>query len=205
MYEYTDKVIKYIDKQLIERFSKMRSLISLDEMNVLQLVNETFSEVNEIVRKQYLRLAKDAFRKEARYNSDIIDDYWLDVVLDEYDPVTKYVYSNEYDRRRARLYEALMSSNTKTKEIGSALKSLSLMLRQYAIKITDKATLLALLENNVKFVKWNAESDSRTCGICSKRDGKIYEITDVPAKPHLNCRCWVEKVKLTTDKRITIK
>jgi len=35
-YKYTDKAIAYIEKQLIERYSRLKSLVSFDELNVLE-------------------------------------------------------------------------------------------------------------------------------------------------------------------------
>lgn len=202
MYELTDKVVDTINDVLIERFSRLKSLISMDEINALQSVNVIYSEVNNIVRKEFLRLAKKTFSENTSARSDIIDEYWLDVVLDEYDPVTKFVYSNEYDRRRARLFEALVSSKTREQEIDRALKSLVLLFRQYAIKVTDKAIILALLQDGIEYVKWNAEEDDRTCKICIHRDGRIYSITNIPDKPHFNCRCWIERATVSTAKKI---
>ena len=45
---------------------------------------------------------------------------------------------------------------------------------------------------------WKTIPDSKTCLICSKNNGKIYGINDIPlpAPPiHLNCRCTIERLK----------
>ena len=62
-YEYTDKVIAYIDKQLIERYSRLKSLVSFDELNVLQEVNALYREIDIIVRKAFLDLANKVYRE----------------------------------------------------------------------------------------------------------------------------------------------
>lgn len=46
-YEYTDKIITYIDKQLIDRYSRLKSLVSFDELNVLNEVNILYHSRSE--------------------------------------------------------------------------------------------------------------------------------------------------------------
>lgn len=187
-YEYTDKVIKYINKRLIDLFGKLRSIANFDQLNVLQAVNDTYEEADRVIRKAYLRLARNTYRNRK------IDEDWIDFILTAYDPVSKYVYANEFDRKRARLIEALISSPTKAKEVDAAMRALSVQARIYAVTVTDKAHLQELEDNRVIKVQWIAEKDEKTCTVCHKRDGKIYLLKDLPPKPHPNCRCWLKEV-----------
>lgn len=194
MYEYADKVTEYIDKQLIRRYSRLKSLVSFDELNVLQSVNSLYQELDVIIRKMFLLIARKTYLQTVKYDYGSIDEEWVDNFLNGYDPVSKYVFTHELDRKSARLVEAIMASTTKTKEIDAAMRSMSLMIRAYSIRITDEAALQAFRDDGTEYVRWVSERDERTCSICRKRDGKRYSIGGLPSKPHINCRCWYERV-----------
>lgn len=195
-YEYTDKVIAYIDKQLIERYSRLKSLVSFDELNVLQEVNALYQEIDTLIRKIFLKLADKVYSDNIRAKDhQSLDEQWVDALLSAYDPVSKYVFTHEEDRKCARLIEAVIASSTKAQEIDAALRSMSFMCRIYAVRVTDEAVLQAFKDDEEDLVRWIAEKDEKTCTVCHKRDGKIYEIDLLPAKPHPNCRCSYERVK----------
>lgn len=193
-YEYTDKVIAYIDKQLTERYSRLKSLVSFDELNVLEEVNTLYREINVIVRKSFVLLADKVYNSTKKTNLGSIDEQWVDALLNGYDPVSKYVFEHEMDRRCARLMEAVIASDSKAQEIDSALRGMSFMCRLYADRITDEATMKAYNDDGEDYVRWVSEKDEKVCSVCRKRDGKIYETDNVPKDPHPNCRCRRERV-----------
>ena len=194
-YEYTDKIITYIDKQLIERYSRLKSLGSFDELNILNEVNSLYRELYVIIKKLFLVLANrvyaDSLRKKSYRN---LDEEWVDALLNGYDPVSKYVFAHEMDRKCARLIESIIASDTKAQEIDTALRAMSFMCRMYADRVTDEAVMQAYNDDGEKYTRWVAEKDEKTCSICKGRDGRIYEIHSVPADPHPNCRCRRERV-----------
>ena len=193
-YKYTDKIISHIDKQLIERYSRLKSLVSFDELNVLNEVNALYRGIYVVVKKSFLVLAKQVYADNRRERDrKSLDEQWVDDLLGGYDPVSKYVFTHEMDRKCARLIEAIISSNTKTKEVDAALRAMSFMCRMYADRITDAAVMQAYDDDGEQYVRWVAEKDERTCSVCSKRDGRIYEIHSVPNDPHPNCRCRRER------------
>lgn len=194
-YKYTDKVIAYIDNRLIERFSRLKSLVSFDELNVMQEVNTLYAGMYVIIRGLFLQMANKVYKDNIRKRElRTLDEQWLDEILNGYDPVSKYVFSSEMDRKCARLIEAIMASSTKPQEVDAAMRSLSLMCHIYAVRVTDEAVLQALLDDDEDLVRWIAEKDGKTCPVCLGRDGRIYEIEDLPSKPHINCRCRYERV-----------
>lgn len=196
-YGYTDKAIAYIDKQLIEGFSRLKSLVSFDELNVMQEVNVLYSSIVVMIREVYLRLANSVYKDALRRSSlRSLDEQWLDEILTGYDPVSKYVFTSEVDRKCARLIEAVLASSTKSQEIDAAMRSMSLMAHVYAVRVTDEAVLDAYRDDDEDLVRWVAEKDEKTCSVCFRRDGKIYDIDELPSKPHINCRCQFERVKV---------
>ena len=199
MYDFTDRVIAYFDKQLVRRYSTLKGLMLLtpEEADTINNVNQLYRELGITARRMYLGIARKIYESNLRTDANrMIDEDWIDFWLTAYDPVAKYVYSNEEDRKRGRLIEALMASQTRDKEIDAAMRSMSLMFHIFAVRITDEALIQALKDNGDMTVRWCAEEDDRTCGICMSRDGHVYPITKLPQKPHINCRCWVEPVSV---------
>lgn len=193
MYELTDIVIENIRKELIRDFSKLKSLLSYDELNVMSATKDVYSKIDLYVRQMFLQLMQAVYKKVTKrtcpYNYA-----WLENFLLEYDEVSKYVYANEFERKRDRLAEALIASPKKNEEIDAALRYLSFMLTAYAVRVTDQVVLMAYRDIGIDAVRWKAEKDNKTCTICKHRNGHIYDIEQVPPKPHLNCRCEYEEV-----------
>lgn len=193
MYELTDIVIENIRKELIRDFSKLKSLLSYDELNVMSATKAVYSKIDLYVRQMFLQLMQAVYKKVTKrtcpYNYA-----WLESFLLEYDEVSKYVYANEFERKRDRLAEALIASPKKNEEIDAALRYLSFMLTAYAVRVTDQVVLTAYRDMGIDAVRWKAEKDNKTCTICKYRNGHIYDIEQVPPKPHLNCRCEYEEV-----------
>lgn len=198
-FEYTDKAVSYIDKQIIARFSKLKSVLSFDEINamtVIENVNTVYKDINKTVRKVYLQLANKLYREYVQRTKDLksLDEEWVDAILAGYDPVTMYVFDHEIDRKAARCIESILASKANAAEIDRAMRAIAYQCRMYADRITDEAVMQAYEHDNVKKVRWRAENDTKTCKICESRDGKIYPIDKVPADPHPLCRCWRERV-----------
>ncbi len=193
MYELTDIAIENIRKELIRDFSKLKSLLSYDELNVMSATKAVYSKIDLYVRQMFLQLMQAVYKKVTKrtcpYNYA-----WLESFLLEYDEVSKYVYANEFERKRDRLAEALIASSKKNEEIDAALRYLSFMLTAYAVRVTDQVVLTAYRDMGIDAVRWKAEKDNKTCTICKHRNGHIYDIEQVPPKPHLNCRCEYEEV-----------
>lgn len=207
-YEYTDKVIKAINRYSIEKFGNLRSKLSIDELNSLENMQKVSSGVSKnvqkvyadawiFVRKVYIALANYVYKGDfgGKELTRLLDEVWLDETLQEYDPVVKYVFNNEVERKEARLFEAIMGSTNPGAEIDAALRSWVLMTSEFAVRVADNAHLQALKDLGVDRVKWVSEKDNKVCRVCYKRDGKIYPLFAIPPKPHMNCRCHVERVK----------
>lgn len=194
-FKYTDKAISYIDKQLIAGFSRLKSILSFDELNVMKEVNSLYQSVTVTVIKVFTKLANQVYKENIRERDlKSLDEEWVDDILSGYDPVSKYVFMHEIDRKCARLIEALMASDNKSQEVDRALRALSFQCRMYADRVTDEALMQAYEDDNVAKVIWRAEKDNKTCSVCASRDGKIYPIDKVPEDPHPCCRCWRERV-----------
>lgn len=193
MYYRTDVILKYLVREYIEMFDDFKSnLLRKDELNTLEKVNSLYSRLVDITVEKLLELAQLQFEyiMQGDFDYNIIDDAWLQEIFDNYNEVMKYVYSNEIDRKRSYLFEALMSSDSPTTEIDKALRLWSIMVGQMTVDVTDEATLIAYRLNGIVFVKWVSEHDSKTCSHCADLDREVFPIDEVPPKPHPNCRCF---------------
>jgi len=57
------------------------------------------------------------------------------------------------------------------------------------------ATIAGFKVKGVAMVKWNAIVDDNTCEVCLERNGKVYTLSMLPLRPHVNCRCWFTSVE----------
>lgn len=191
MYKYTDKIILYMRKRFIRLFSQYKTQTSFDELNVLSSAKSLYSELQSIAEECLLMIAQHAYRENGGKNVRKIDRAWLMAELEAYDPVTRYVYLHEVERKCARFAESVIAGTNKANEIDTGLRYWSNMVSQYAITITDAAVVLAYVEEGAEMVRWVTEVDERRCPECKKRHNKVYDIARVPPKPHLGCRCYL--------------
>lgn len=187
MYKEADKVIRYLNKRFIRIFSKAKALSSFDELNVLNYSGAMYEELARITYEHLWGLAQRVHREHGGWG---LEEAWFLGLLEEYDPVTKYVYAHEVDRKRARFAESVIASPSKQKEVETALRLWSQMINQYAIIVTDAAVIKAYEDRGVREVVWITIPDERRCKICRGRHGKKYKIDKLPAKPHWGCRCY---------------
>ena len=197
MYSYTDKIIQTLNRRYIALFNRLKNLSDDDDEIILE-VNRIYEEIDRLTKQAYLLLAKKIYQ----ITMDMVEGDWEDIeaiwllgILDDYNPVTKYVYSHEVDRKRARLIEALISSDNKAQEVERAKKLWARQSKQYAEYITDMATEKAYRDGGIEEVVWITERDERVCGICEGRDGVRYFIDEIPDKPHYGCRCRVRPLE----------
>ena len=109
MYQKTDKVIAYLSKQYSKLF---RRITSFDELNVINVSHEIFDEAVILTEREVTRLVKAVYDSK-REGGEISSADALSLVLTlmlAYNPVTKYIYRNEMDRKRARFAEGVIAS-----------------------------------------------------------------------------------------------
>ena len=192
-YSKTDKTIQYLNNQIAKLF---RRTMPKDELNVIQISHEIYDNAYELAEREATRLAESVYRTYRRGNEDVVFDaasFVLALIL-AYNPVTKYVFQNEIDRKRARFAESILASNVPSEEIALAKRLLVAMSVQFMDDVTFDTLVQAYEDNGTTHVRWVTAEDDKRCKKCAERHGKIYPIHKIPPKPHLHCRCWVEEV-----------
>ena len=195
-----------ITKKIRQQFRHNR-LALFDEMNVVQVkkhVHKLYQDVYKIIEKEFLAVVDTicaeiydealsmGFEGEVRE----MGIEWLEEFLDKYNPVTKYVFSNEMERKESRLFEALVAiMEERYQSYATAENLLVRQVKQSGIDLEDEIALEIYKDMGVKKVQWVAEDDSKTCGECRELDGEIFDIDNVLPKLHPNCRCYYIPVK----------
>ena len=196
-YSKADKTITWLNKQYARLFRRM---LPTDELNVIELSHEIYDEAYIMAEQEAARLAKAVYGSYRRNASEEEKEgfdaasFVLAFIL-SYNPVTKYVYKNEIDRKRARFAEGVLASNAPAEEIALAKRLLAAMNAQFMDDITFNSLVEAYSDNGTEKVRWVTHPDDRRCKQCKAMHGKIYPIENVPAKPHIHCRCWIEEVR----------
>lgn len=192
-YSKADKVIAYLNRQYGKYF---RSVRSFDELNVIQVSHEIYEKIYTLVEKEATRLASAVYKD---YNSEKGSTFdaaaFVLLMLMAYNPVTKYVFKNELDRKRSRFAESLIASETPVEDMALAKRLVAAMNAQFMDDITFEVMVKAFEDKGVERVRWFTHPDDKRCKTCKDRHGKIYPIHKIPSKPHIHCRCWVEEVK----------
>lgn len=209
-FEYTDKVIKMLNRKLIRAFDGFKTGLKFDELNVLKGVNEQYERMASEMQRQYrhiarrkysdtweyliaLGLAKGKMPGEKAINATA--DAVVKQTLGGYNPVTEYVFSHEIERKSARTAEAIIAAQIvgdRNKAIDKSLKLLSNQMAEYADYVTLESAKAAYGDAGVKRVIWRTRHDEKRCQICKGLDGNVYNLDSAPDKPHYNCRCWLE-------------
>ena len=193
-YSKTDKTIAYLNKQYAKLF---RRVTSFDELNVIEVSHEIYDEALRVTETEAARLVKkvyDSYRETGTMESSEAYSWVLGLML-AYNPVTKYVYKNELDRKRSRFAEGVISSDTPREEVELAKRLLIALNKQFLDDATFDSVVKAYKDDGVKEVRWITAEDDKRCKECKSRHGKIYPIGRIPSKPHIHCRCYVERVK----------
>lgn len=193
-YEYTDKQLTPVRESLIRLFGKLKTAKS---EGLLDLIKRIYRELKNKVDRMYLKIVRYYYKKNGGDDPDQFDDEWLYEFLAEFDPITGYQFSNEWERKLYRQYEAIESRKRAKQSASEPIRRSRVLLNnqitQKAIEATDTGVLTAYKEQGVKRVIWNV-MDEKACDDCKGRDGKVFDINKV-SKLHAGCRCWFTPVR----------
>ena len=205
-YQKADEAVAKIISKVRQEFRHNR-LALFDEMNVAGIkkhVNKLYKRIFQIIKNEFLAVANDIYSGvadeliEMGFDGDLgdIDVTWIEEFFEKYSPVTKYVFKNELERKFSRLFEALIADlEERLNSYETTEKQIVKQIKQEAIELEDEITEETYKALHVEVVKWVAEDDGKTCGVCKELDGEIFTLDDAPKKQHINCRCYLIPVK----------
>ena len=216
MYRLADKLLEQLKKLIRREFNRL-GIFGFDELNVHRVTTETTELFERLMAenlKRYLQAAQKASTDAkalviaAGYEDreiEIPDKAWVTAFLQSYNYVSGFLYEQEAERKRLRLAEQMLTAKeyqSRTLYNDSVRRSANLWWMQtahYMLDAVDEATLGTYKMMGVEKVKWHTNIDGHECKICRDRDGKIYNIDEVPPKAHRGCRCRYEPVKIKQE------
>lgn len=212
MYEYIkDNSSAYKDR-LTNQFNKTRLKINtFHELNNSEFRKEASKQVNKLFKKvqasnrQYVEdCLTDAFirRKKCKSEKEVKDymkiiGFDIDKYFDTYSKTLLFVYLNEMIRREARYTEGVialedMNSPDMLNYQKRNVNSMSKMADEVSVDAERDSYIAEMKHDGVEEVVWIAEMDDRTCSECELLNGQVFDIDNVPERPHQGCRCEIE-------------
>ena len=192
-YSKADKTIEYINKRYIKLFDRT---MATDELNVISVSHEIYDSAYKLIEQESARLVKSVYKNYRKGDDDSFDPIaFVLALLLAYNPVTKYVFKNELERKRSRFAEGVIASDTPMEEVALAKRLLLGITAQFLDDATFDGMVQAYKDNGTKEVRWITAEDDKRCKECKSRHGLIYKIDKIPPKPHIHCRCYVEGVR----------
>ena len=217
-YAVGDRKLKALIVAITRIFKKSRLTLNFDQINqpvrtiqaeskrVYKLLEEknrdAFLDLGLLVYMEAYAEAQPNIPKSENLQKakKAISGKWLDGIQSEYNPVTKYVYVTEAERKRARFFESLVADaeSKQRREMENDYRAAEnawiRQTRQAMIDIEDRAAIAAYKDAGVRKVRWISQHDDKVCKECGRLDGLIFPIDAIPDKPHYNCRCTIEPV-----------
>ena len=197
-YRIADKAQELLGRKAIRRFESAKNQAQIDgfdELEVIQLTRTLYQDLSADNQETFLELAQERYQEVEPHGEEPPDLMWLLALLAAYNAVTKYIYAHEIDRKQQYAAEGINASTAKVSEFRRALRRWTNFTDQYADIVSDETTLKAYRDAGVTRIRWVTAEDERVCEECRERDGKVYSINNVPAKPHWRCRCRYEAVR----------
>lgn len=179
-------------------------LAGFDELNVVrtrEITEKIWTRIDRFNRQAYAEMCEWTWEwVYVLYGEDPPHKDWTKVVdnwLRGYDPVTKYIYDREMERKRLRLNEGILASREAqdrpglTEVVMTAANLLLTQSLQYGLDLIGEVEVEAYDDLDVDEVEYHACDDDRTCSTCREDDGKIFSLEEAPKIPrHYRCRCW---------------
>ena len=199
MYEYIDENVERLNKQTQTAFNNFRlSLLKFDELNVMQVKTETESLFTKL-KRQSDRFYSGLLNHLAESMGFEEDKYDLDELLETYSGTLLYSFSTEMERKRERLFETMVAiDDMSDPEILSQqkknIRNWNTQVEEFGVDIERNIFLSELRDSGIRKVQWMTAEDERVCTDCSDLNGIVFDIDNVPRRPHIGCRCWLKGV-----------
>lgn len=199
MYEYIDENVERLKKQTQTAFNNFRlSLLKFDELNVMQVKTKTESLFTKL-KRQSNRFYTGLLNHLAESMGFEEDKYDLDELLETYSGTLLYSFSTEMERKRERLFETMvaiddMSDPDILSQQKKNIRNWNTQVEEFGVDIERNIFLSELRDSGIRKVQWMTAEDERVCTDCSDLNGIVFDIDNVPRRPHIGCRCWLKGV-----------
>lgn len=210
-YRLADEVIARLNKSAVRRENNTKRRwiqFDFDELNVLQETDALYQQLDSDNREAFKELYEERYAEillylqinpdeDAEDTVDELVEIELARILEIPHPLTHYAYDAEVLRKRDKAKDYIRSVKGRVEKQQALDRSLRFWSQQtgfYTDIVSDEAALRAYRDAGVKRLRWVTQEDEKVCAECKRRDGKIYDISKIPDKPHLRCRCYLVPV-----------
>lgn len=199
MYEYIDENVERLKKQTQTAFNNFRlSLLKFDELNVMHVKTETESLFTKL-KRQSDRFYTGLLNHLSESMGFEADKYDLDELLETYSGALLYSFATEMERKRERIFETMVAiDDMSDPEILSQqkknIRNWNTQVEEFGVDIERNIFLSELRDSGIRKVQWMTAEDERVCTDCSDLNGIVFDIDNVPRRPHIGCRCWLKGV-----------
>lgn len=203
MYEYIDKNLEKYRKQIQRLFNNSRLRISA------RYSPETLEKVSTAEIKKLLKKLKQkdhdffwlmlfyvlALPEDADLEYELRElDFDFSAFLASYNATTRYVYENEIQRKSARYNEGIIALNNPSGDDTYQLMKDNIrywvkQCEEISVDMEREVVIKQAQKAGYKKMRWDAVGDEKTCKECRKLNGQIFNIADIPPRPHYGCRC----------------
>ena len=121
-------------------------------------------------------------------------DFDFSAFLASYNATTRYVYKNETQRKSARYNEGIIALNNPSGDDTYQLMKDNIrywvkQCEEISVDMEREVVIKQAQKAGYKKMRWDAVGDEKTCKECRKLNGQIFNIADIPPRPHYGCRC----------------
>ena len=202
-YRIADVCLEALSRLILKRTETTRrklSLLKFDELNVMKETDTLYAQFATDIRMELKALYGARYMEvwealKGEYPDDDTVDELVEMYLaglwDEPNEATHYAFGPELQRKRDRAKEAISAVPTQTQKQLELAKAGRYVIQQssfYVDMTSQAAEIQALKDAGVKKVIRIEQDDEKTCALCRKLNGKVYEIDKIPPLEHLRCR-----------------
>lgn len=199
MYEYIDENISKLKKQTQRLFNNSRlRLLSLEKINATNAKKESDRLFKNLKKKS------DAFIIGLIYFLSLHegiqeDKYKIEELLSMYSSTLLYSFYTEFERKKARYFEAIIAIGDANDQRmiakqKSDVRNWNIQVEEFAVDIERKILLDKIRSSGYDKVQWITHQDEKVCSDCADLNGKIFDVKNVPKRPHIGCRCILRPV-----------
>ena len=209
MYEFIENNIDEYTKKITKLFNNSRLRISTGGSDIEKSIR---SEIRKLRKK--LKDTDEGFfmllilfiLSDLGYNpenkTDILNElnFDLEAFLASYNQTTLYVYKNEVERKTERYSEGLiaigdMNDPDTMKLMKDNIRYWWKQLEEISVDMERDIVVKEAKHRGFKKIKWVAVGDEKTCKECRRLNGQIFSVDEIPARPHIGCRCILKEAE----------
>lgn len=175
---------------LLENIKQIYSRTDLDSVEVLNLVDSVFKAFVMASYEDTFKFIEQAvlYGNEGHNLDNLVAmQYWHKQALEKFASDLKYALKDVFSSG-----EKVVDKITEIFDRNRY--RVDLFAVEGVLQGLRAGEVAKMRSDGVGEVRWRTMGDDRVCAVCASREGQVYPINAVPARPHVRCRCYLEPV-----------